>query len=97
MKDIIREDARLIILKALHSEINYSLNESLLQETLEYAGIARSREWVREELRYLANLNAVSTHMFGSVMVARLLAKGIEHVERRLIIEGVKRPSPPQD
>ncbi len=97
MKDIIREDARLIILKALHVQSNYALNDSLLRETLECYGIAKSREWVREELRYLQDVAAITTISAGSVVVARLSAKGVEHVERRLLIEGVKRPSPPQD
>lgn len=97
MKDIIREEARLIILRELFAQNAYTLNEALLQLTLESFGIAKSRDWVREELRYLADVNAVSTQSVGSVVVACLLPKGIEHVERRIIIEGVKRPSPPQD
>lgn len=97
MKDILREHARLIILRALHDESNYSLNDSLLRDTLEGFGIAKSREWVREELRYLADVGAVSTRSIGSVVVATLLPKGVEHVERRILIEGVKRASPPQD
>jgi hypothetical protein len=97
MKDIIREDARLIILRELHAQSNYALNDSLLQQTLEGFGIAKSREWVREELGYLERVGAISRTVAGTVVVARLSAKGIEHVERRLVIEGVKRPSPPEE
>jgi hypothetical protein len=96
MRDIIREDARLVMLRALHDETNYTLNSSLLQQHLEAWGIARPREWVHEELRYLERLGAVTCVSGGSVIVARLQAKGVEHVERRLVIEGVKRPSPPE-
>jgi hypothetical protein len=96
MKDIIREDARLIILRELHAQNNYALNDSLLQQTLESFGIARTREWVREEISYLVNVGAVSRMHIGSVVVASLLPKGVEHVERRIVIEGVKRPSPPE-
>lgn len=95
-RDIIREDARLVILKALHEQSNYSLNDGLLRDTLEFAGISRSREWVREEIGYLVDMGAVTRTTFGSVVVATLLPKGVEHVERRLLIEGVKRPSPPE-
>jgi DNA-binding GntR family transcriptional regulator len=95
MKDIIREDARLIIIKELYAQSNYALNDSLLQQTLESFGISRTREWVREEISYLANVGAVTKTAIGSVVVATLLPKGVEHVERRLLIEGVKRPSPP--
>jgi hypothetical protein len=96
MKDIIREDARLIILRELHAQSNYALNDSLLRDVLESFGIAKSREWVREELNYLANVGAISKSGAGSVVVAKLSDKGVEHVERRLVIEGVKRPSPPE-
>jgi len=94
-RDIIREYARLIILRELYAQANYSLNDGLLRETLESFGIARTREWVREELNYLADVGAVTRTPVGSVVVATLLPKGVEHVERRLTIQGVKRPSPP--
>lgn len=96
MRDIIREDARLIILRELHAQSNYALNDSLLQQTLESFGIARTREWVREEIGYLETMGAVAKTVAGTVTVARLLPKGVEHVERRIVIEGVKRPSPPE-
>jgi hypothetical protein len=96
MRDIIREDARLIILRELHAQSNYALNDSLLQQTLEGFGIAKTRDWVREEINYLANVGAVSKTAVGSVVVAHLSPKGVEHVERRFVIEGVKRPSPPE-
>lgn len=96
-RDIIREDARLIILRELYKQNDYQLNDGLLRSTLESFGIGRSREWVRDELKYLEDMNAVKLTTVGSVVVARLLPKGVEHVERRQIIEGVKRPSPVGD
>ena len=93
-KDIIREEARLIMLRELAAQGNYSANESLLQATLESYGIAKSRDWVRDELRRLEDLGAVRITVMGSVIVATATMKGIDHVEHRLLIEGVKRPSP---
>ncbi len=95
-RDIIREEARLIILKELHHQINYALNDALLRVVLETFGIARSREWVREEINYLDRVGAVTKSEQGSVIVAQLTPKGVEHVERRLLIEGIKRPSAPE-
>lgn len=91
---IIVEEARLIILRALAEEPHYSLNKSLLQAQLESFGIARARPWVREELRRLDDIGAVTNTEAGSVIIATLTAKGLDHVERRLVLEGVKRPSP---
>ncbi|MEX1084074.1 MAG: hypothetical protein WEC82_07120 [Xanthobacteraceae bacterium] len=93
-KDIIREHARLIILRALIEQPNMALNDALLQATLETFGIAHSREWVREELRRMADLGAVTLTEAGTVTVATATSKGADHVERRVVIEGIKRPSP---
>jgi len=95
-RDIIREHARLIILRELHSQGNYTSNDSMLQQVLESFGIAKSRDWIRGELDWLADMNAVTKASAGTVWIVTLAAKGVEHVERRLLIEGVKRPSPPE-
>lgn len=94
MDRIIREEARLIILRALAEQANYSLNESLLADTLETFGIYRPRAWVRDEMRWLETMGAVRVTEAGSVLIGTLLDKGREHVEQRMRIEGVKRPGP---
>lgn len=93
MDRLTREHARLIILRALASETNGSLNSAILQDHLTTFGIARPRDWVHEELRWLVEMGAVAVLDAGSVRVATLTAKGADHVERRTAIEGVKRPS----
>lgn len=98
-RDIIREHARLIVLRELHQQSNYSSNDSMLQQVLESFGIAKSRDWVREELNWLTDIGAITKTVAGvggSTMIVTLAAKGVEHVERRLLIDGVKRPSPPE-
>lgn len=98
MSDIIRREARLIILRELYLQGNYALNDAILQATLETWGIAKSREWVREELKWLDNMGAVRVVVpnGGSTAIAHLTPRGVEHVERRQPIEGVKRMSPPE-
>jgi hypothetical protein len=96
MRDIIRQEARLIILRELYDQGNYALNDSILQATLETFGIAKSREWVREEIAWLEHMGAVKRVVQGSAVIAQLVQRGIEHVERRQPIEGVKRMSPPE-
>lgn len=94
MADIVRREARLIILRELDSQPDGRLNSSLLVEVLGSYGITKSREWLHEELRALAELGAVTLADAGSVRIAAITAKGIDHVTRRVVIEGVKRPSP---
>lgn len=94
MVEIIEREARLIMLRALAEQVNYALNESLLQETLETFGISKPRDWVREQLRRMEDLGAVTVTLAGSVMLARLTRHGADHMTHRVVIEGIKRPSP---
>lgn len=94
MDRIIREEARLIILKALHDQPDGRFNSALIQRTLEIFGINMSRDWVHDELAWLATMGAISVTETGSVRIASLKPKGADHVERRQVIEGIKRPSP---
>jgi hypothetical protein len=94
MAAIISAEARLIILKELAVQPGYSLNEALLQATLETFGIARSREWLREELRGLEEVGGITQRDAGTVKIAVLADKGRDHVEQRIVLTGVKRPGP---
>lgn len=93
MDKIIREEARLIVLRALDEQADGRLNSELLRVTLEQFGITKSRDWVHDELNWLQEMGAVAVIVAGTVRVAALTNKGSDHVQRRVVIEGVKRPS----
>ncbi|MFN3662353.1 MAG: hypothetical protein ACK4TM_06355 [Yoonia sp.] len=95
MNQIIREQARLIILKSLAEQVDERLNSDLLVEMLKPFGIRKDRAWVHEELKYLQDMGAVTVLVAGTVQVATLTDKGHRHLEREIAIEGVKRPSRP--
>lgn len=92
--DHVNKDARLVMLRALHAETDGTHNEILLQKILEAYGHRRSRDYVRTQIRKLEDLGAVSVIEAGTVLVASIRKAGIEHVERRAVIEGIARPSP---
>lgn len=94
MSSILSRDARLIILRELSVQPGYSLNDAMLQEVLATYGVTRSRDWVREELRWLSDVGAVALREAGTAKIAVLTEKGRDHVEYRIVIDGVKRPSP---
>ena len=95
-KTEIREDARLIILKALSAQTDERLHSGFLARELNRFGIDRPREWIHGELDWLAQMGAITvTHPGGSVVVATLTEKGARHLRRAIVIEGVKRPSRP--
>lgn len=93
-EDFLEKDARLVILRALHLQVDGRLNETLLTAELDRFGYRRSREWVRTQLLKLAELGAVRNAQAGTVTIASITRAGIDHVERRSVIEGVARPSP---
>ena len=87
-------DARLVILKTLATEIDYSLNDNLLSVALEAYGHRRPREYVRDQLRWLEQMGAVTVLEAGTVLVGTITQRGRDHVEFRAVIEGIRRPSP---
>lgn len=93
MDKIIREESRLIVLRALDEQSDGRLNSELLRVTLEQFGITKSRDWVHDELNWLHQMGAITVITAGTVRVAALTNKGSDHVQRRVVIEGVKRPS----
>jgi hypothetical protein len=95
MDQLIREQARLIMLKALAAQTDEQLNSDLMVHELEPFAIRKTRAWVHEEFAYLAEVGAVVVTPIGSVQVATLTEKGHRHLRREIAIEGVKRPSRP--
>lgn len=93
---VVRAEARLRILQALAREAGCSLNSELIAAELRTWGINKPRAWVHEELRFLADMGAITLVDIddaGGLRVATLAAKGAEHLARARAIEGVK-PAP---
>ncbi len=91
--EFLTHDARLVILKELAVQADGRLNEVLIEKVLDAFGHRRSREWIRTQLRKLEELGAVRVDEVGTVLVAAITRAGIDHVERRSLIDGVARPS----
>lgn len=88
-------DARLVILRALAEQTDGRLNETLLSMTVETYGHRRSRDWVRTQMRALAELGAIRIIKAGEeFLIGELTRLGQDHVDRRAVVEGVARPSP---
>lgn len=96
MDELIREQARLIILKALAAQTNETLNSDLLVHELQPFGIRKDRAWVHDELAWLKDMGAITAFAAGTVIVATLAGKGHRHLSREIAIEGIQRPSRPE-
>lgn len=95
MDQLIREEARLIVLRALREQVDERLNSNLILPVLETYGIRKTREWLHAELDWLADMGAIKVTRVASVVIATLAERGAQHLDRLIAIEGVKRPSRP--
>jgi len=93
--DRVRPNARLIILKALDAQIDKRLHSGFISQELYAFGIDRPREWIHDELEWLAQMGAVTLLKPGTVVVATLTDKGARHLRMAIAIEGIDRPSLP--
>lgn len=90
----IDEDARLSILQALSLAPGNEMNESVLDTVLAECGHKRSREWVRQQMRYLADIGGIVIDDDGPLILATITRSGLDQVERKAFLEGVKKPKP---
>lgn len=93
-EEYLQLDARLVILRGLTRQADGRLNEVLITRILDEFGYNRSREWVRTQMRKLEDVGAVRLSEAGTVLVATITRAGLDHAERRTILEGIARPSP---
>ncbi|MGX1259810.1 VpaChn25_0724 family phage protein [Sinorhizobium fredii] len=94
IETIIKEEARLIILKELSNQPNQSItSEAMRRFLLSDFLIDKPREWVEMEFQYLQHMEAVEIIPAGSVKIARLTERGELHVKGMVTIAGVQRPS----
>ncbi|WP_444453147.1 VpaChn25_0724 family phage protein [Rhodobacter capsulatus] len=97
--DHYNEAARLTILRSLAQQPDGRLNESLLHSMLEDFAFRRGRSWLRTQLRWLEQeagavvLREVPGEQ-GPLIIAQITEAGNDHVERRQVLDGVKRPAP---
>jgi hypothetical protein len=93
---VMREQARLVILKALRGQVDETLNSDLIVHELQRFAIRKDRGWVHDELAWLRERGAVTLIDAGTIRIATLTEKGARHLDREIAIEGVQRPSRPE-
>lgn len=92
MARVIREHARLIVLRALEGQPGETLNSGVLASHLEVFGIRKELAWLHQEMRWLAEMDAVRLSEAGPFLVASLTERGAQHLSRVALIEGVRPP-----
>lgn len=89
-------DRRLVILRYLAAQPDYSLNESVMLSGLEVVGHAVSRSQIAADYDWLAEKGLITIReiMDGKVRVGTLTVLGDDVAKGRERVEGVKRPGP---
>lgn len=85
------EERRLRILEAIALDGDETMSETRIKRQLDAWLWKAPIELVRQDLRYLSNLEAVRVIDAGGEMVAVLALLGRQHLARETVIEGVQR------
>lgn len=91
MKDMIKEQARLVILRSL-TECRGEANDSILQSCLDVYGLKLSRDEVRTHIAWLEEQDLVTTAPVGGCVVVTIKGRGEDVAEGRAVVPGVKKP-----
>ncbi len=92
--DVYDQSARLAIIRFLCEQADYRLSDSMIDDLLvtRYA-INRGRAYVRTQLAWLENsAGAVRNINNGNAIISELTPAGMDHVLRRHVLPGIKRP-----
>lgn len=89
----IAADARLYILRELAEQIDGRLYDKHLQRVLDARAIGRPLDWVRTQLSAMKDLDAIRVIKSDDVWIAQLLPAGQDHLDRRIVLEGIARPT----
>lgn len=85
---------RLTVLRTLHEDSDYQINESLLRDAIKPFGFAPSRDALRAQIRWLEEAGLVTVEDLGQILVARLTVRGADVATGVAQIDGIKRPGP---
>lgn len=92
--ELLTEDMRLVVLKALAEDAGYEHNENILQTILDQFGHRISRDRLRTELAWLEEQGLVQVREVMDCRIAALTGRGADVAAGAATIPGVKRPRP---
>jgi len=92
--ELLTQDQRLVILRALAQDLGYSHNESIIHSIMERFGHKVSRDKVRTHLSWLSEQGLVTLEEVVGYYVATITTRGVDVANGAAIVPGVKRPGP---
>ena len=94
MKQLMQAHQRLVILRCLSEVPGYDLNESIIQDSLDLYGLDISRDALRTQLAWLDEQGCISLKELSGTQLATLNSRGLDVVNGRAKVPGIKRPRP---
>lgn len=91
---VITENQRLVILRALNQDGGFEHNESVLQSILRSFGHSCSRDQVRSEIQWLQEQGLVTCREVAGYQICRLTQRGADVATGCSSVPGVQRPGP---
>lgn len=88
------EDRRLVILRSLAEDQDYTVNSSILQQALEVWGHKVSRDRLHSDIAWLNEQGLLTYEEVSSVYVAKITQRGLDVSQGTAAVPGVKRPGP---
>lgn len=92
--ELVTQDIRLVILRMLAQDPDYSHNHIVLQQLLEQFGHSVSSDRMHTELSWLQEQGLVKVRSAGGIAVAKLTTRGDDVAQGRITVPGVQRPRP---
>lgn len=92
--EVKQRDLRLVLLRILKEDPDYSLNTSLLQDCAEMLSHSVSRDVIHAECAWLQDVGLVTIEQLGNVTIVTLTGRGVDVATGKAIVPGVKRPRP---
>jgi len=92
--DFKREDRRLLILRALAAENDYSISDTVIRLLLAEYGHRESSDTIRTDLAWLVEQGLITTEAVGTAVVATATRRGVEAADGSAVVPGVRRPQP---
>lgn len=93
--DFMMEHVRLAVLRLLDAQPTYSANDSVLCTAIGALGLSCTRDQMRAQLAWLAEMRMVTLiQPMAGVTVATLTERGGDIANGRAHVPGIQRPSP---
>jgi len=90
--EVKQEDRRLLILKALAAENDYSIHDSLLRMMLADYGHKESADTIRTDLAWLQEQGLLNTESKGILTLATATSRGCDVADGSAVVPGIRRP-----